>query len=138
MFPSKVTTCPVINNYECPKQLLIVEKHQFIQTYSLHLHIKQNGTCNVLRLECWTENLKINKWEWGMCNYQLQLESISSTPIPWIIIVVGNCLVLSPACLVIYNNDAVPVIYWSVSKQDVLLREENLENRQTFINIKNL
>ena len=33
---------PVITNYGCPKQLLIVEKHQYNFSCSLHLYIKQN------------------------------------------------------------------------------------------------
>ena len=33
---------PVITNYECPKQVLIVEKHQYDFACSLHLYIKQN------------------------------------------------------------------------------------------------
>ena len=35
---------PVITNYGCPKQLLIVEKHQDDFSCSLHLFIKQNRT----------------------------------------------------------------------------------------------
>ena len=33
---------PVITNYGCPKQLLIVEKHQYNFLCILHLYIKQN------------------------------------------------------------------------------------------------
>ena len=33
---------PDITNYGCPKQLLIVEKHQYNFSCSLHLYIKQN------------------------------------------------------------------------------------------------
>ena len=35
---------PVITKYGCPKQLLIVEKHQYNLSCSLHLYIKQNRT----------------------------------------------------------------------------------------------
>ena len=34
----------VITNYGCPKQLLMVEKHQYNFSCSLHLYIKQNRT----------------------------------------------------------------------------------------------
>ena len=33
---------PVITNYRCRKQLLIVEKHQYSFSCSLNLYIKQN------------------------------------------------------------------------------------------------
>ena len=35
---------PVVTNYGCPKQLLIVQKHQYNFSCSLHLYIKQNNT----------------------------------------------------------------------------------------------
>ena len=35
---------PVITNYGCPKQLLIVEKHQYNFSCSFHLYVKQNRT----------------------------------------------------------------------------------------------
>ena len=41
---------PVITNYECPKQLLIVEKHQYNFSCSLHLYIKQNRTFLITNL----------------------------------------------------------------------------------------
>ena len=38
---------PCITNEGCPKQLLIVEKHQYNFSCSVHLYIKQNRTfCN--------------------------------------------------------------------------------------------
>ena len=41
---------PVIPNYECPKRLLVVEKHQYNFSCSLHLYIKQNGTSLITNL----------------------------------------------------------------------------------------
>ena len=41
---------PVITNYGCPKQLLIVEKHQYNFSCSLHLYIKQNRTFLITNL----------------------------------------------------------------------------------------
>ena len=41
---------PVITNYGCLKQLLIVEKHQYNFSYSLHLYIKQNRTFLITNL----------------------------------------------------------------------------------------
>ena len=41
---------PVITNYECPKQLLIVEKHQYTFSWGLHLYIKQNRTFLITNL----------------------------------------------------------------------------------------
>ena len=39
---SKVAARPVITNYGCPKKLLIVEKHRYNFSCSLHLYKKQN------------------------------------------------------------------------------------------------
>ena len=39
---------PVITNYWCSKQLLIVEKHQYNFSCSIHLNIKQNNVSNNL------------------------------------------------------------------------------------------
>ena len=47
---SKVATRPVIINYGCPKQLLIVEKHQYNFSCSLHLYKKQNKTFLITNL----------------------------------------------------------------------------------------
>ena len=41
---------PVITNYECPKQLLTVEKHQYNFPCSFHLYIKQNRTFLITNL----------------------------------------------------------------------------------------
>ena len=41
---------PVITNYGCPKQLLIVEKHQHNFSCSLHLYTKQNRTFLIINL----------------------------------------------------------------------------------------
>ena len=46
----KCQTEPVITNYGCPKQLLIVEKHQYNFSCSLHLYIKQNRTFLITNL----------------------------------------------------------------------------------------
>ena len=46
----KCQTEPVITNYGCPKQLLIVEKHQDNSPCSLHLYIKQNRTLLITNL----------------------------------------------------------------------------------------
>ena len=41
---------PVITNYGCPKRLLIVEKHKYNFSCSLHLYIKQNRTLLITNL----------------------------------------------------------------------------------------
>ena len=41
---------PVITKYGCPKQLLIVEKHQYNFSCSLHLYIKQSRTFPITNL----------------------------------------------------------------------------------------
>ena len=41
---------PVITHYGFPKQLLIVEKHQYNFSCSLHLYIKQNRTFLITNL----------------------------------------------------------------------------------------
>ena len=41
---------PVITNNGCSKQLLIVEKHQYNFSCSLHLYIKQNRTFLITNL----------------------------------------------------------------------------------------
>ena len=46
----KCQTEPIITNYGCPKQLLIVEKHQDNSPCSLHLYIKQNRTLLITNL----------------------------------------------------------------------------------------
>ena len=94
---------PVITNYMCPKQLLIVEKHQYNFSCSLHLYIKQNKTFLITNLSnvnskiCLrnqtrlciylvysylcspTKNPKIKKWGRGG-DYYLEPESNKSLP----------------------------------------------------------
>ena len=41
----------VISNYGCPRQLLIVEKHQYNFSWSLRLYIKQNRTFLIANLQ---------------------------------------------------------------------------------------
>ena len=64
MFSEKVTTYPVITNYGCPKQLLIVELDQYNVSCSLHLYIK-NGTFPIVNFKfCSKKTVKYGTTCW--------------------------------------------------------------------------
>ena len=62
---------PVITNFRCRKQLLIVEKHQHNFSCSLHVYIKQNRTFLIANLS--NVNKSCSRNQTRLCIYLLVL-----------------------------------------------------------------
>ena len=85
---------PVITNYLCPIQLLIVEKHQYIFSCSRHLYIKQNRTFLITNLS----NVNTKSWLRNQTRLYIHLLALL-IPSHWYVVFGVPCFLLQSTFL---------------------------------------